>query len=64
MIAHGTSNYNMPAGVTNCKVPSSWSMSMTSFSLALNFDLVRFATHFLKPQIFILRKKEKCICEE
>ena len=59
MIAHGTSNYNVPVGVTNCKVLSSWSMSMTSFSLALNFDLVKFATHFLKLQIFILSKKEK-----
>ena len=53
MIAHGTSNYNVPVGVTSYKVLSSWFMSMTFFSLALNFDLVRYATHFLKaPDIY------------
>ena len=59
MIDHGTSNYNVPVGVTNCKVLSSWSMSMTFFSLALNFDLVRYATHFLKLQISIHKKEGK-----
>ena len=59
MIAHGTSNYNMRAGVTNYNSSKFLIHEYDIFLPSFELRLSKFATHFLKSPRYLYLERRK-----